>query len=359
MIDIGVARAYSAGLILSRPLEPVTSYVYVTDVFYNSDGLTYSYFFITVMMTMMVVLMIRMLHAKKRSKRLLCNLFACSCRFVWNFYAMFLGNDNYSPVRSSRVVLWLFINLFTFIAIGGILLNLMSTDLIAVAKPATINSLADYLSPTFYDMPSFLVKNFLIYNLIMSSQTKAIQDVKTKLLTNSVDYVKDIDFSDSNLMSYIEELKSNVSASKMSLILDSQIWYSMAKYMCCARDSELTTNLTASESFAEGTINMAYSKSINKQLRKYVDHKSSEIRESGILLRLQELYMLAVINEVGMEYSYKARRCYDEFVDENTSSETLLPLDQLSTTFLLVGYGFSLALIILLIEKFSLMANKL
>lgn len=88
----------------------------------------------------------------------------------WHIYSLFVDQEGNKSSKDSKRIIWFFICFGVFVVIHGVLLNLMSTDLVAEKKSENLDYLKDLLDNPIYKYNKLgIIKDFFLYSFLMQS----------------------------------------------------------------------------------------------------------------------------------------------------------------------------------------------
>lgn len=353
-VDFGYAYEHSAGIILSFPMPSDHINVQVTDVINKMTGIGYIYGAICLSLVVIVRAITLLVRTTGKKVRFFRHIVRPIFKFCWKVIELLVDQENCNHIQWHIRLLWMFTCTSVFVTVSGFLLNLMSTDLVAVVKPPTIDSLEDFLLPPFNLTPAVLTKNFAIYPILRHSRLNTRENrLYNKLLAICKDYMVEFDYNDQRgamekYGPYYPSIMAQLLAGKLAAILDVHQLDTVWRIFFCQTSSEEFVNHHLSKEFSHSTINVLYSKQINKETRRLLEYEVMVMVESALLTKL-------VINinadTVPNDTPFKTFLCTKGLKDkERMATNIHLPIKSLSTTFLILVCGALLATTCLLIE---------
>lgn len=350
---MGPAFDASEAIILTIPAEDTDKTISVTEVFRKMDSLTYYYFGITMFICNVLLVVTSHKNCRVwRRKRYFMRIVRRFRKSTWAIFELLVDQENSNFKYHSQRILWFSICISVLGLIFGYLLNLTSTDLIAVIPTETIDSVDDIFEPKFYSTPSVIMKNYATYNILKKANANSsLGRLYIKLLEQGDRYTVRFDYSQMSRqqLSQGQEFLNELFADRINLIVEQYVMDSMRISMCFQLHEVVSRSHTSS-SFAEGTQNILFSRYVDHRVRRYLERKANVITQSGLHHIMHKNYVIAYQKSLGLPLSWEAFKCINNLNDNVEQAEIQMPLRSVILVFKLSAVALIIALIILVLE---------
>ncbi|KAI1289921.1 hypothetical protein HDE_08160 [Halotydeus destructor] len=331
--------------IYSQKGAPKKEYTNVTDVFHNIRAIVGAY----VAILFQVCVTIGLSYRRKSFTAVINYYLKC----IWEFLKVMFLQESEHGVTWSVKLLWLHLSLFSFIWLYGHILNLMSTDAIAIIPLRRMESMSDIFDVHFADVKMHLLKNMYFYDYLKDapkgSKHKELFSHLAKANTNCTS-ISSCSFIDPNILdfhSYVKLIKRMANGAS-ALLIPRQVIEDAFEYMMCSFDSDIMNKIrTSTDTMATGVLTYVYRKHLDKKLEDYLVYR---LRTAGEFMYNESL--LKRYMTLGQDNPDTAfYQCLDGY-DSDKDKETIIgaPLSSFTVTAILFVGLILFALCIMLIE---------
>lgn len=335
---VGPVLTSLEGRIVSKPDDRSKTNVQVTDVINKVDLFIYVYFAISLFyFCYLVTFSIGLIHGLEFSH--MTRYLAIVVKYVVR------QGVTIKPNVGSLMLLWISVSIAVFVTVHGYLVNLVSTDLVAIIPSPVIKTLTDYLSPQFSSIPALAIKDSQIYQLVANarkgSQLKVLHE---QLLRTSRSSLVSGLFKLGDLNNKLDLLFSG----KIVLLTDN--WEEFDRLILCIIRTEDMNGMHKSSAFTQGILNIIFSKQIKQNTRDYVEYKAMIFLEAGLVKTECLAITIALANEQNVIQDWKAERCMLGMSITHEIDEIYLTIYVLETTFKLLYFSMIISCLTLIVE---------
>lgn len=141
----------------------------VFDCVDNISGVNYVVLFIFVLVITTLMVMAILLHDQR--KLMMKHAFDSLSDVIWNIFNTLVNQESYEPRWHSIRLVWLAWCFGIFVIVFGLLINLISTDLVVQKQGRTLDSLQELLyDPEYSEHRLFILKQLYIYGVLKQAK---------------------------------------------------------------------------------------------------------------------------------------------------------------------------------------------
>lgn len=360
-VIIGPPGGSSDLMLLSfvEELSPVE--IEVADWFKSFDQVTYGYLLIVSVIFVILFLFLGRRFSVERMIERSSGVFTDITETSGQVYKLIVGQEGFSPMTSGQRVLTVGFVLFIFFLVYGIFQNLLSTDKVAERQPHTIDHIHDVLPGGRFENSTPIAVDGLWY---VQSLKTALPDSSTGMLwqqflrsgSSSVLGIKG-DYSSLSRNSFAALY--NLYAGKSYLVIDADLFDAVTLKTLFCRTPEFLKPAYRSvhfsqEHFAQGTLNMAISKSTNAGVRQILEYSYRTIFEFDLMTPLtKSLVYFHFPESFGIPSPLAGMRCAGEPKKFDDPEEIFLSLHSLRSIFMYFGWSVAISIVLLILEIVS------
>ena len=261
-------------------------------------------------------------------------------------------DQEYLRLRSTRRrILWHHVVVFTFLAVFGYFLNMMSTDLVVSSPPPIIDSIDDHLSKAFNHVDPLILKDMHYSTLMqLAPPSTPIGRLYARAMVDPKHNVYTANSGDPSSMAG-DGLKiiDQICEGNRTLLLHEAFVLSVGNLAVCLVKPNLDSQFhIASEKFGHGYISGFWSKLVQGRIRSYIEYRYRTVAEFGRMTR-----DIRLATELGASSYFKPIDWKVLVCENNMESDPIIPflyLNALRKTFNMYFAVAALATCFLIIE---------
>lgn len=299
-------------LIITRRFPTNTSNDQIIDFVFELDGLVYSDFFILSIVTLILLVAFQLVkHNKKNVTSALNMLYEQAVEM----FEVLVNQENMDLRNrcAATKCLWLFYCMTGFFLVIGILLNLLSADLVVSHKPSQIEGLKDQLSDDFKHIQPMTVSNFFLLGVLKQSNPESDLGKLYKLmLRKEKDSLIFLDPSQGKegVMKLVKLAQAAYLKRDRSMVFPKSYWTNYLRPLGCQVQPEMTIDIHESQgTLFNGLLTTMFSKKVDLELFKYLEYRIRTSNEMGLEeINVQKAFLHS-IKENNQEISFESFRC--------------------------------------------------
>lgn len=293
-VILGPVVAAGDFLIISSRQLPKVLEVDVLQAIDNADETAYSAYCScsTILATLIAFSVVRSGKRRMRRASFLKRFTEKLLNTVWHMISTIVDQEHYALKSETGRVLWLTFVIATFIAVFGILMNCMSTDIVQKIPPEQVETLNDLFLEKFKHIAPKVMRNYFLYPFLVRTKSnpsygKLLSMISGKNSSNLVEMTMTMD----NMMMLQKMIMDRIKDNKACLLLSEFIF--MAAYLsffCRMREDIHTRVHMAKNRFGGGIMFWMYGKQIHPLARKVLDYNLRIFNEGDLMLPTADFF---------------------------------------------------------------------
>lgn len=231
-----------------------------------------------------------------------------------------LGQNTYDPSSWSNRSIWLFFMMATFLAIVGVLLNLMSTDQVAQIQAQRIDSLDDLLSNDFDHYQPVVIKSLYVYTLMVTAKPETkIGKLYGRIMRN--EEIGVIPYNGTNFTDIMRAsalYDDAIAGFNYTFVMSRHGYEGMLKPMQCTMKPKFVSGMYQSkESFGGGMLVSFFNKLMDSELHRYLRYQLMTYSEMGLGMKFGADVAAATVGKFGGSVDHETMVCNCGLTDED------------------------------------------